>query len=120
RVVDAFVVIWAVSGAFIVRFGFEPEFVVAGQEFTYAWLSVALAIAWWLMLGAWNSRQTRVLGAGPDEYKRVAAASLWLFGLVAIVSYVLRVDTARGYVGIALPAGLIGLLLGRWLIRQHL
>lgn len=72
------------------------------------------------MLGAWNSRQSRILGAGPDEYKRVAAASLWLFGLVAIVSYVFRVDTARGYVGVALPVGLLGLLLGRWLIRQHL
>lgn len=119
-VVDAFVVIWAVVGAFIIRFGLEPDFVIAGQEFTYAWLSVALAIVWWIMLGAWNSRQTRVLGAGPDEYKRVAAASLWLFGLVAIVSYVLRVDTARGYVGVALPVGLLGLLLGRWLIRQHL
>jgi exopolysaccharide biosynthesis polyprenyl glycosylphosphotransferase len=119
-VVDAFVVIWAVVGAFIIRFGFEPDFVVAGQEFTYAWLSVALAIVWWLMLGAWNSRQSRVLGSGPDEYKRVAAASLWLFGIVAIVSYVLRVDTARGYVGVALPVGLLGLLMGRWLIRQHL
>lgn len=72
------------------------------------------------MLGAWNSRQSRILGAGPDEYKRVAAASLWLFGLIAIVSYVLRVDTARGYVGIALPVGLGGLLLSRWLLRQHL
>ena len=119
-IVDAFVVAWAVIGAYIIRFGFEPGFVVAGQEFTYAWLSVALAILWWFMLGAWNSRQTRILGAGPDEYKRVAAASLWLFGLIAIVSYVLRVDTARGYVGVALPAGLAGLLLGRWLIRQHL
>lgn len=120
RVVDAFVVVWAVAGAFIIRFGIEPDFVVAGQEFNYAWLSVALAVVWWFMLGAWNSRKPRVLGAGPDEYKRVAAASLWLFGLIAIVSYVLRVDTARGYVGVALPVGLIGLLLGRWLIRQHL
>lgn len=72
------------------------------------------------MLGAWNSRQSRILGAGTDEYKRVAAASLWLFGLVAIVSYVFRIDTARGYVGIALPAGLLGLFMGRWLLRQHL
>lgn len=115
-IVDAFVVMWAVVGAFIVRFGAEP----AGQEFTYAWLSVGLAVVWWLMLGAWNSRQSHILGAGPDEYKRVAAASLWLFGLIAIVSYVLRVDTARGYVGVALPVGLFGLLMGRWLIRQHL
>ena len=119
-VVDGFVVVWAVVGAFIIRFGIEPDFVVAGQEFAYAWFSVILAIVWWVMLGAWNSRQTRILGAGPDEYKRVAAASLWLFGLVAIVSYVLRVETARGYVGVALPVGLAGLLLGRWLIRQHL
>lgn len=120
RVVDAFVVAWAVTGAFVVRFGVEPAFVVSGQELTYLFLSVGLAVAWWLMLGAWNSRQTRVLGAGADEYKRVAAATLWLFGLVAIVSYVLRIDTARGYVGIALPVGLAGLLLSRWLIRQHL
>ncbi|UEL27789.1 sugar transferase [Pseudarthrobacter sp. L1SW] len=120
RVVDAFVVVWAVVGAYVIRFGFETDAIVTGQEFNYAWLSVALAIVWWLMLGAWNSRQSRILGAGPDEYKRVAAASLWLFGLIAIVSYVLRIDTARGYVGVALPSGLLGLLLARWLIRQHL
>lgn len=119
-VVDALVVAWAVTGAFVVRFGIEPSFVVSGQEFTYAWLSLALAVVWWFMLGAWNSRQSRVLGSGADEYKRVAAASLWLFGIVAIVSYVLRFDTARGYVGIALPVGLTGLLLSRWLLRQHL
>jgi exopolysaccharide biosynthesis polyprenyl glycosylphosphotransferase len=119
-VIDAFVVGWSVIGAYVIRFGVEPNFVVAGQEFIYACFSVALAIVWWLMLGAWNSRQSRILGAGPDEYKRVAAASLWLFGLVAIVSYVLRIDTARGYVGIALPVGLLGLLLARWVLRQHL
>lgn len=119
-VVDAFVVCWAVVGAFIVRFGLERDLVTAGQESPYIWLSLAIAIVWWFMLGAWNSRQTRILGAGPDEYKRVAAASLWLFGLIAIISYVFQIETARGYVGIALPAGLVGLLIGRWLLRQHL
>lgn len=120
RIVDAFVVVWAVSGAFIVRFGLEPNFVVSGFEGMYVLLSAAIAIAWWLMLGLWNSRQSQVLGSGVDEYKRVAAASLWLFGLLAIFSYVLRIDTARGYVGVALPIGLTGLLLARWLLRQHL
>ena len=120
RVVDAFVIIWAVAGAYVIRFGLEPTFVVSGQELNYAWLSAGLAAAWWFMLGAWNTRQSRILGAGPDEYKRVAAASLWLFGLIAIFSYVFRIETARGYVGIALPVGLAGLLLARWLLRQHL
>lgn len=120
QAVDAFVVIWAVAGAYIVRFGLEPDFSLRGGEAAYGLFSIALILAWWLMLGAWNSRQSRVLGAGPDEYKRVAAASLWLFGLIAIFSYVLQVDTARGYVGFALPVGLVGLLLARWLLRQHL
>lgn len=120
RIVDAFVVIWAVAGAFLIRFGVDPESTPTGQDLTYVWLSAVLAAVWWFMLGAWNSRQSRILGSGPDEYKRVAAASLWLFGLIAIVSYVFRIETARGYVGLALPVGLLGLLLGRWLIRQHL
>lgn len=120
RIVDAFIIIWAVVGAFLIRFGIDPESKPSGQDVPYVWLSVVLAGVWWFMLGAWNSRQSRILGSGPDEYKRVAAASLWLFGIIAIVSYVLRLDTARGYVGLALPVGLLGLLLGRWLIRQHL
>jgi exopolysaccharide biosynthesis polyprenyl glycosylphosphotransferase len=119
-VVDAFVIVWAITGAYVIRFGVEPNFVVTGHESAYLWLSAALSVIWWGMLGAWNSRQSHILGAGPDEYKRVAAASLWLFGLVAIFSYVLRIDTARGYVGIALPVGLAGLLASRWLLRQHL
>lgn len=119
RFVDAFVIIWAVAGAYVIRFGFA-DFSQPGLEAVYLWFSAALSLAWWIMLGAWNSRQSRVLGSGPDEYKRVAAASLWLFGLVAIFSYVLRIDTARGFVGIALPVGLTGLILARWLLRQHL
>ncbi|MDQ0000840.1 sugar transferase [Pseudarthrobacter sulfonivorans] len=113
-------IIWAVAGAYIIRFGLEPDFVVVGQEINYFWLSAGLGVAWWVMLGAWSTRQSRILGAGPDEYKRVVAASLWLFGVLAIYSYVARIDTARGYVGIALPVGLIGLLMARWLFRQHL
>ncbi|MDE8585929.1 sugar transferase [Arthrobacter sp. NQ4] len=120
RFVDGFVIIWAVAGAYVIRFGFEPSSGEAGVEANYLWFSAALCFAWWLMLGAWNSRQSRILGSGPDEYKRITAASLWLFGLIAIISYVFQIETARGYVGIALPVGLVGLILARWLLRQHL
>ena len=103
RVVDAFVILWAVAGAYVIRFGLEATALAGADDYNYLLLSVVISVAWWLMLEAWNSRQPRVLGSGPDEYKRVAAASLWLFGLVAIISYVFRLETARGYVGIALP-----------------
>lgn len=118
-VIDAFVVAWAVIGSFILRFGWDSSSKL-GEEGVYALVSLPLGVVWWLMLGAWNSRQSRVLGAGAEEYKRVAAASLWLFGFIAILSYVFQADIARGYVGVALPVGLVGLLLARWLVRQHL
>lgn len=119
-VIDAFVIVWAVAGAYIVRFGIESRPGEYRQDVAYALTSVVLVGAWWLMLSAWSSRESRILGSGADEYKRVAAASLWLFGFIAIISYVLRIDTARGYVGVALPVGLVGLLISRWLLRQHL
>ncbi|XAS71263.1 sugar transferase [Micrococcaceae bacterium Sec5.1] len=120
RVVDAAVVVWAVAGAFGVRFGFTDINSGHAEDVDYLLLSAALATSWWLMLEFWGTRDPRVLGSGADEYKRVISSSAWLFGLVAVVSYGLRIDTARGYVGLAFPAGAFGLLAARWLIRQHL
>ncbi|TQS92785.1 sugar transferase [Arthrobacter sp. TS-15] len=120
RIFDALVVIWAVIGAYGVRFGFSDITVGTAPDADYLLLSALLAIGWWLMLEFWGSRESKVLGSGSDEYKRVLAASGWLFGFVAIVSYSFKIDTARGYVGLAFPAGALGLLAVRWLVRQHL
>ena len=70
-----------------------------------------------LLHGAYDRR---LLGHGPEEYKVVAKASFQLFALVAIASYVLRLDLARSYVAMALPAGLFDLLLARCLWRKWL
>lgn len=120
KVVDAFAVAWAVTGAFAVRFGFSDLGRGETRDVDYVILTCALAIAWWLMLDFWGSREHKVLGSGSEEYKRVLAASAWLFGFVAILSYCLRIDTARGFVGLAFPAGVLALLAARWLVRQHL
>lgn len=118
RAIDAAVVVWAVAGAFGVRFGFADNAETKDGE--YILLSLALIVVWCLMLGYWGTREARILGAGSEEYKRVIAASGWLFGFVAVISYALKIDTARGFVGLAFPAGVIGLLAARWLMRQHL
>lgn len=120
RLIDAGVVIWAVAGAFGIRFGFTDNGESHPRDLEYILLSIALVVSWWIMLELWGSRDPRVLGSGTEEYKRVIAGSVWLFGAVAVVSYALRIDTARGYVGLAFPAGAFGLLVGRWLVRQHL
>ncbi len=119
-VIDGAVTLWAVIGAYLVRFGYTESPVLDASDITYQTFAICLGVAWWMMLGFWGSRDSRVLGAGTEEYKRVLAASAWLFGFVAIVSYALRIDTARGFVGLAFPAGALGLLIARWLVRQHL
>lgn len=120
RVIDAGVVLWAVAGAFGVRFGFKDIGSGSVRDADYLVLSAFLAASWWVMLGAWGSRESKVLGSGSEEYKRVIGASVWLFGAVAVVSYALKIDTARGFVGLAFPAGALGLLVARWLLRQHI
>ncbi|WAJ32013.1 sugar transferase [Arthrobacter sp. FX8] len=119
-IVDACVVVWAVLGAYAVRFGFSDLSDGSLRDTDYLVLSAGLALAWWTMLTIWGSREYKILGSGSEEYKRVLAASVWLFGCVAVVSYATRIDTARGFVGLAFPAGVAGLIVARWLVRQHL
>ncbi|MEG9247424.1 sugar transferase [Arthrobacter sp. Soc17.1.1.1] len=119
-VVDAAVVLWATVGALVIRFGVPEAERLSAREQPYVILSLVLAAGWWVMLSLRGSREPTVLGHGTEEYKRVVSASLILFGLVAIVSYALQFDTARGYVGVALPAGLIMLLLSRVIVRRFL
>ncbi len=121
QIVDAVVVIWATVGAHLLRFGTEfGQTIVGAGSVPYIAMTIVMPLIWWCMLGMWDSRAPRILGAGLDEYKRVTNASLWLFGAIAIFSYAFQIDVARSYVALALPVGVIGLVAGRWVLRQHL
>lgn len=120
-IADALAVLWAAAGAQFIRFGLDSDHLRLGDYTApYAGLSLLLPVLWWMMLGAWGSRDTKILGSGAEEYKRVFAASLWLFGSGAILSYALQLELARGYVALAFPAGVSALLASRWVFRQHL
>lgn len=111
----------AVVVAQLTRFGASSEPELAGTAPTSYWLvTVLIGLVWWAALAGWQSRDVKILGAGAEEYKRVAVASLYLFGGIAIVSYAAKISTARGYVGVALPLGLFLLLVSRWCMRKWL
>jgi len=122
HVTDLLVIIWAVLGAKAIRFG--PVAVISNNEPGIAWgditFTVLLIAAWALMLRIHRAYDRRFLGHGPEEYKVVATASFQLFAVLAIVSYLFRLEVARGFVAIAMPSGVIGLLVSRWLWRRWL
>ena len=120
-VLDALVVLWATAGALIVRFGSMGEAsLISVDGRPYVMTTLLLAAGWWAVLGIWGTRDPRILGFGTEEYRRLLSGSFWLFGFVALVSYVFQLETARGYMGIALPAGICSLAIARMLVRRLL
>ncbi len=119
---DVLVVAWAVVGAQIVRFGGDGSdgAQTATLGLDYAVVSVALIVLWLLALRLHNAYDPRLFGHGPEEYRAVAAATVRLFAAIAIASYLLKLELARGFLLVALPFGLIGLFLSRWLWRRWL
>lgn len=118
--VDALAIIAAMTTAQLVRFGPDSHAQLTFVNFdpSYWMISVVLAIVWWLAIGSSGSRDIRVLGTGIDEYKDVTRATVYFFGGIAIVSYAFQLNTARGYVGIALPVGAVLLVVGRWAVSK--
>ncbi|MDQ1589026.1 MAG: hypothetical protein QOJ77_2191 [Microbacteriaceae bacterium] len=121
RLTDATVIVVSISGAFFARFGFDdPNARIDGQNTGYWSVSIVIAVAWLSALGVAHTRDSRVVGMGVTEYKRVVNSSALAFGLLAIAFVVGKVDIARGYFVLALPIGVVGLLTSRWLWRKWL
>ncbi|WP_291038599.1 sugar transferase [Herbiconiux sp.] len=124
-VTDFLVLAWVIFGVQIAWFGFDVEDVAfkdrpADLAINYTAISVAILAAWLLMLHVYGTREHRVVGAGSQEYRLIADATIRVFGLVAIVALLLQISLARGYVLIAFPLGLVVLIFSRWMWRQWL
>ncbi|MGV8881634.1 MAG: sugar transferase [Rhodoglobus sp.] len=122
---DFFVLVWVVFGVQIAWFGVDSANVVVRSEMdklavNYSIVSVVIVVAWMLMLSIYGTRGYRVIGTGSTEYKLITDGAIRLFGLVAIIAFLFQIDFARGYILVAFPAGLLVLLLSRWIWRQWL
>jgi exopolysaccharide biosynthesis polyprenyl glycosylphosphotransferase len=125
RLSDFVVVAVAVAATQMIWFGTSANEVSFRDDLnflavSYTVVSVILAISWTAMMGLNGSRSDRIVGTGTTEYRLVVDGSLRIFGLLAIVAFLFKIDFSRGYFIIALPLGTIALVIVRWAWRKWL
>ncbi|BCW58924.1 exopolysaccharide biosynthesis polyprenyl glycosylphosphotransferase [Arthrobacter sp. UNCCL28] len=83
-------------------------------------LGLILGVVWLVALEVYRTRDPKVLGVGPEEYKRVLSASFRVFGFLGIVAVVFRLEAVSSFVLVSLPLGLVALTGSRWGFRRWL
>jgi exopolysaccharide biosynthesis polyprenyl glycosylphosphotransferase len=116
--IDALGVVSAIGLAHWVRFSALSSMAPTYHYIDYTVVSIAIAASWFLALSIIRSRSPRVIGSGAEEYRRVFVATLAVFGGVAIISMLFKLEIARGYLMIALPTGIVILIFFRWVARR--
>ena len=109
RSCDLAVAAGAAALAVRVRFGTVPDI--------YLVLPIALPATWVLLNWLYRTYEHRYIGAGPEEFRRVARAGLILFATVAAVAYSLNGNFPRTIALIAVPFAVLGSMVGRGLLR---
>jgi exopolysaccharide biosynthesis polyprenyl glycosylphosphotransferase len=116
RVVGADAICGFAAGllAFEIRFGDQSH------ALYYMLFSLALPVLWVSAVGLAGGYDSRFIGVGTDEFRRVLNAGVFLIATVAVVSYATKADLARGYVVVALPSLTLFDLLVRFVLRKRL
>jgi exopolysaccharide biosynthesis polyprenyl glycosylphosphotransferase len=86
----------------------------------YVIFTLSLPLLWWVSVALAGGYDTRIIGLGSDEFRRVFNAAMGLTAAIAIVSYATKSDVARGYVLIALPCTTVLDLAARYALRKRL
>jgi exopolysaccharide biosynthesis polyprenyl glycosylphosphotransferase len=87
---------------------------------SYLAFTVALPVLWCASVALAGGYEPRYFGAGSDEFRRVLNAGVGLAAGVAITSYALKIDFARGYFLVALPSVAVLDMAVRYRLRKRL
>jgi exopolysaccharide biosynthesis polyprenyl glycosylphosphotransferase len=99
----------------------QARFVSQGsQPVEYLVFTFALPLLWAVSVAVAGGYDSRFIGVGSDEFRRIANAAVCLTAAVAIFSYVFKLDIARGYVAVAMPSTAVLDLTMRYWLRKHL
>lgn len=123
-ITDVAVLIWAIAGAALLNDlpskPLDGPTWVDEMSVSYIWVCVLLLVAWALALAAVGSRGHRVIGTGTAEFKAVLQSGAVVLLILALLAFAFQINFSRGLVLLALPAGLLALLVSRMLWRQWL
>ena len=115
---DTAAITFAAITGFVLRWAIP--FNVEINDPTYLSLVIIVVAAWLSVLVLRGAYDTRMLGVGSEEFKRVVAATATVFGAVAVVVFALKLELSRGFVLITFVVGLALLLVVRWSLRGWL
>ena len=101
--------------AYLVRFSSMTH-----RPAVYLAASLIMPIGWMLVVLLAGGYDSRFIGVGSDEFRKIFNAGVFLTATVAIASYVTKADIARGYVVIALPSVTFFDLAARYALRKRL
>ncbi|MGP7997896.1 MAG: sugar transferase [Streptosporangiaceae bacterium] len=101
--------------AYEIRFdsqGYAPE--------VYLALTGLLPVLWVASVALAGGYDQRFIGVGSDEFRKILNAAVCLTAVLAIFSYGVKFNLARGYVVLALPATAAFALIARYSLRKQL
>jgi exopolysaccharide biosynthesis polyprenyl glycosylphosphotransferase len=106
----------AAGVALYVRFVSQQGYVPV----SYVGFALALPVLWCASVALAGGYEARFIGVGSDEFRRVLNGGVALAAAVAIASYTLKFDFARGYFLVALPSAAVLDLAARYRLRKRL
>ena len=86
----------------------------------YLLLSTTLPVLWIASIALAGGYDSRFIGVGSDEFRKILNAAVSLTAGIAVISYAFKFDLARGYVVLALPSATVFDLLARYRLRKRL
>ena len=121
--IDSLVLLCAGLIGVALRFGTQFD-TASVRGVPYLAVNLLITLAWIGVMTLSRCYETRFLGTGTEEFKRVANASFRVAALVVFIAFMTHTEVARGYLVVALPMGMAGAVAGRlggrqWLHRQR-
>jgi exopolysaccharide biosynthesis polyprenyl glycosylphosphotransferase len=99
---------------------YASRFMNGDAGHSYVLLGALSPPLWLACIGANRAYESRYLGVGSEEFRRVMTAAVWLTAGVGTFSWITKAELARGYMLVALPALAVFTLVGRYAARKRL